>query len=85
MDPDVIRSFKQAALDPDRSASDIMEEAGKQWLQPKTNKARSASAGGDHRIIGKNCPDAALEVFAVFGDAFAIIVGLSTRTIKAGD
>jgi hypothetical protein len=37
MDPDVIRSFKQAALDPDRSASDIME-AGKQWLQPKTKK-----------------------------------------------
>jgi hypothetical protein len=38
MDPDVIRSIKQAALDLDRTASDIMEEAGKQWLQSKTNK-----------------------------------------------
>jgi len=38
MDPDVIRSIKQAALDLDRTASDIMEEAGKQWLQSKTKK-----------------------------------------------
>jgi predicted transcriptional regulator len=38
MDPDVIRSIKQAALDLDRTASYIMEEAGKQWLQSKTKK-----------------------------------------------
>jgi hypothetical protein len=38
MDPDVIRSIKQAALGLDRTASDIMEEAGKQWLQSKTKK-----------------------------------------------
>ena len=38
MDPDVIGSIKQAALDLDRTASDIMEEAGKQWLQSKTKK-----------------------------------------------
>jgi hypothetical protein len=56
MDPDVIRSIKQAALDLDRTASDIMEEAGKQWLQSKTKKGRSASAGADHRIIGTKLP-----------------------------
>jgi hypothetical protein len=38
MDPDVIRSIKQAPLDLDRTASDIMEEAGKRWLQSKTKK-----------------------------------------------
>jgi hypothetical protein len=32
MDPDVIRAIKQAALDVDRTASDVMEEAAKQWL-----------------------------------------------------
>jgi hypothetical protein len=32
MDPDVIRAIKQAALDLDRTASDVMEEAAKQWL-----------------------------------------------------
>ena len=29
---------KTLALDLDRTASDIMEEAGKQWLQSKTKK-----------------------------------------------
>jgi hypothetical protein len=38
MDPDVIGSIKQAALDLDRTASDIMEEAVKQWLRSKTKK-----------------------------------------------
>src|ERR1700694_5506131 len=33
MDPDVIRAIKQAALDVDRTASDVMEEAAKQWLE----------------------------------------------------
>jgi hypothetical protein len=32
MDPDVIRAIKQAALNVDRTASDVMEEAAKQWL-----------------------------------------------------
>ena len=32
MDPDVIRAIKQVALDLDRTASDLMEEAAKQWL-----------------------------------------------------
>jgi hypothetical protein len=33
MDPDVIRAIKQAALDLDRTASDVMEEAAKHWLE----------------------------------------------------
>ncbi|ABE62180.1 hypothetical protein Nham_1356 [Nitrobacter hamburgensis X14] len=33
MDPDVIRAIKQKALDLDRTASDVMEEAAKQWLE----------------------------------------------------
>ena len=33
MDPDVIRAIKQAALNLDRTASDVMEEAAKQWLE----------------------------------------------------
>jgi hypothetical protein len=56
MDPDVIRSIKQAALDLDRTASDIMEEAGKQWLQSKTKKGLVRLAGADHRIIGTKPP-----------------------------
>ena len=32
MDPDVIKAIKQAAIDKDRTASDVMEEAAKQWL-----------------------------------------------------
>jgi hypothetical protein len=50
MDPDVIRSIKQAALDLDWTASDIMEEAGKQWLQSKTKK-------GSVRLGGRGPPD----------------------------
>jgi len=33
MDPDVIKAIKQAAIDKDRTASDVMEEAAKQWLE----------------------------------------------------
>jgi hypothetical protein len=40
MDPDVIRSVKQAALDLDRTASDIMEEAAKQWLERHQSKTK---------------------------------------------
>ena len=38
MDPDVIRAFKQKALDLDRTASDVMEEAAKQWLERHKHK-----------------------------------------------
>ena len=37
-DPDVIRAIKQAALDVDRTASDVMEEAAKQWLERHKHK-----------------------------------------------
>ena len=33
MDPDVIKAIKQAAIDKDRTASDVMEEAAEQWLE----------------------------------------------------
>jgi hypothetical protein len=33
MDPDLIRAIKQAALDLDRTASDVMEEAARMWLE----------------------------------------------------
>lgn len=33
MDPNVIRAIKQRALDLDRTASDVMEEAAKEWLE----------------------------------------------------
>jgi hypothetical protein len=38
MDPDVIRAIKQVALDLDRTASDLMEEAAKQWLERHKRK-----------------------------------------------
>ncbi len=38
MDPDVIRTIKQAALDLDRTASHIMEEAAKLWLERYKHK-----------------------------------------------
>jgi hypothetical protein len=38
MDPDVIRAIKRAALDVDRTASDLMEEAAKQWLERHKHK-----------------------------------------------
>jgi Ribbon-helix-helix protein, copG family len=33
LDPHVIKAIKQAAIDNDRTASDVMEEALKQWLE----------------------------------------------------
>ena len=38
MAPEVIRSVKLAALDEDRTASEIMEEAARQWLAKRKNK-----------------------------------------------
>jgi hypothetical protein len=46
MSADVIRAVKQAALDDDRNAWEIMEEAARQWLERrKTAKARKSRAG----------------------------------------
>lgn len=33
MDPEVIRRIKQAAIGRDRTASEVMEEAAKEWLE----------------------------------------------------
>lgn len=33
MDPEVIRRIKQAAIGQDRTASEVMEEAAKEWLE----------------------------------------------------
>ncbi len=41
MDPDVIRAIKQRALDLDRTASDVMGEAAKQWLERHKLKKNS--------------------------------------------
>src|SRR6202035_1029982 len=38
MDPEVIRAIKQAALDADRTASDLVEEADKQRLERHKHK-----------------------------------------------
>jgi Ribbon-helix-helix protein, copG family len=38
MDPDVIRAIKQKALDLDRTASDVMEEAARDWLERHKHK-----------------------------------------------
>ncbi len=38
MSPSVIKAVKQAGLDDDRPASDIMEEAAKQWLERRKGK-----------------------------------------------
>jgi hypothetical protein len=40
MSPDVIKAVKQAALDDDRAAWDIMEEAAKQWLEQRRKGRR---------------------------------------------
>jgi hypothetical protein len=33
MDPEVIRQIKQAAIGLDKTASEVMEEAAKEWLE----------------------------------------------------
>jgi hypothetical protein len=38
MNPDAIRAIKQVALDLDRTASEVMEEAAKQWLARHKHK-----------------------------------------------
>ena len=40
MSPDVIKAVKQAALEDDRAAWDIMEEAAKQWLEQRRKGRR---------------------------------------------
>jgi hypothetical protein len=41
MSPDIIRSIKQAALEDDRAAWDIMEEAARQWLERRKSAKKS--------------------------------------------
>ena len=41
MSPDIIRSIKQAALEDDRAAWDIMEEAARQWLERRKSGRKS--------------------------------------------
>jgi hypothetical protein len=38
MSPDVIKAIKQAALEEDRAAWDVMEQAAKQWLEGRKDK-----------------------------------------------
>jgi hypothetical protein len=46
MSADVIRAVKQAALDDNRNAWEIMEEAAQQWLERrKTNKTKKNRIG----------------------------------------
>jgi hypothetical protein len=41
MSPEIIRSIKQAALEDDRAAWDVMEEAAKQWLERRKSAKKS--------------------------------------------
>jgi hypothetical protein len=41
MSADVIRAVKQAALDDDVNAWEIMEEAARQWLERRKSKSKS--------------------------------------------
>jgi hypothetical protein len=46
MSADVINAVKQAALDDDRNAWEIMEEAAQQWLERrKTDKTKMSRTG----------------------------------------
>jgi hypothetical protein len=38
MSPDVIKGIKQAALNEDRAAWDVMEEAAREWLERRKAK-----------------------------------------------
>jgi hypothetical protein len=40
MSPDVIKAIKQAAIEEDRAAWDLMEEAAKQWLDRRKVRRR---------------------------------------------
>jgi hypothetical protein len=46
MDPEVIRAIKPAALDADRTSSDLVEEAAKQWLERHKHKKWSEFPAG---------------------------------------
>jgi hypothetical protein len=41
MNPEVIRSIKVAAIEDDRAAWDIMEEAARQWLERRKSGKKS--------------------------------------------
>ncbi|MHC2467417.1 hypothetical protein [Bradyrhizobium embrapense] len=38
MSPDIIRAIKKAAIEDDRAAWDVMEEAARQWLERRNEK-----------------------------------------------
>lgn len=59
MDPDVIRAIKQVALHLDRTASDVTEEAAKQWLARHKHK-KIAEDGLQRRAALKVSPNAPL-------------------------
>ena len=42
LDPDVIRRIKQAAIGLDTTASEIMEEAAREWLERHKSKSSSS-------------------------------------------
>jgi hypothetical protein len=61
MSADVIKAVKQAALDDDRNAWEIMEEAALQWLerrrgQPKTRHFTSYKQPTDHELLTLSKP-----------------------------
>ncbi|MEA2851662.1 MAG: hypothetical protein QOE02_1681 [Rhodospirillaceae bacterium] len=39
MSADLIKSIKQAAIEDDRTASQILEDAGRDWLERRKRKA----------------------------------------------
>lgn len=41
MSPDIIKSIKQAAMEDDRAAWDVMEEAARQWLERRKSGRKS--------------------------------------------
>ncbi len=41
MSPDIIRSIKQAALEDDRAAWNVLEEAARQWLERRKSAKKS--------------------------------------------
>jgi hypothetical protein len=57
MNPDVIRQIKQAAIGLDKTASEVMEEAAKEWLERHKRKptwfsiSMSASAEATSRAF----------------------------------
>ena len=43
--PDLIKDLKRAGLDDDRRVYEIVEEAGREWLQRRSERARAGGNG----------------------------------------